>query len=520
MYTNRRFARMSRRPSELIAGILVVATLVLLGTVLNGCSQNEPVVESADDSALEMLALRSQKIQTVSFPLDSIVSRDTLRVLTRNSAYTYFLHRGTEMGFEYELIKDFAEKLGVHVKMIVPPRWDDMIPWLLEGRGDIIAAAMTVTPERAKQVAFSEPYNSVYQVVLTRAGGPRINAPEDLIGKQVHVRAGSSYYRRLQELNKELGGGIKIVAVPEYYDTEYIIELLMDRVIDITVADVNIARLEQSHYDSIRINTRISADENLAWAVRPNADALLDAMNEYIGDLYTSTGRSAFFNILTRRYFLHVQGLDTYKRSLQEFRADGRISRYDHLFEKYATQYGFSFSLITAQAYHESRFNPRASSWVGAKGIMQIMPRTGEALGVKNLSDPEQNIEAGVRYLRELYDRFDSTLHPHDRLAFALASYNVGYGHVRDARLLANEDGLNPNVWQGNVEWMLLNLSRQKYYERTAAGYARGHEAVNYVNDIMNRARTYQALLDGRLEPTLAVDILAEGFSALAVRPI
>ncbi len=520
MYTNRRYTRVTKSPRELIAGILVVATLVILGTVLNGCSRVDPETESPDASALEMLALRPQKVRAITFPLDSIVARDTLRVLTRNSAYTYFLHRGTEMGFEYELIYDFAEKLGVNVKMVVPPRWDDMIPWLLEGRGDIIAAAMTVTPERAKQVAFSEPYNSVYQVVLTRTGGPRINAPEDLIGKQVHVRAGSSYYRRLEELNKELGGGIKIVAVPEYYDTEYIIELLMDRVIDVTVADVNIARLERSHYDSLRINTRISADEDLAWAVRPNANALLDAINEYIDGLYTTTGRSATFNILTRRYFNHAQGLGTYKHSLQEFRTDGRISQYDHLIDKYAAQYGFAFSLIAAQAYQESRFNPNAKSWVGAKGIMQIMPRTGEALGVRNLADPEQNIEAGVRYLRELYDRFDESLHPHDRLAFALASYNVGYGHVRDARLLAAEEQLNPDVWQGNVEWMLLNLSRQNYYERTASGYARGHEAVNYVNNIMSRARTYQALLDGRLEPTLAADILAEGFSAFDVRPI
>ncbi len=483
------------RPATRTAFIaIVIGIAIAAGSI--GCSQNA----HDDELVYEMLGMPSRNVTPRSISLDSIIARDTLRVLTRNSAYTYFLHRGTEMGFEYELISDFADELGVELKMVVPPKWDDMIPWLLDGRGDIIASAMTVTPERSEYVRFSDPYNTIHQVVLTRESDPPVESPRGLIGRQVHVRRGSSYYRRLTALNAELGDSIDVVPVPEYYGTEYIIRLLMDRVIDVTVADVNIAQMEQSHYDSLRIDCRISEDEQLAWAVRPDADSLLAAVNRYIDHVYTS-GRSAFYNILYRRYFEHEHRYDTFKNSLRMFRADGRISHYDDIITRNADRYGFSFSLVAAQVYQESRFDPNAKSWAGAVGLMQLMPRTGEYLGVADLRDPDQNIEAGVRYLRRMYDRFDETLHPHDRLALALASYNVGYSHVRDARRLAIEEDLSPNVWSGNVEVMLLNLARKEYYERASAGYARGHEAVNYVNGIMDRARTYQALLDGLAPP-------------------
>jgi membrane-bound lytic murein transglycosylase F len=471
-----------------------------------GCESND--TSNLDTQAYGMLSLDDRAVTPVRIDLDSILARDTLRVLTRNSAYTYFLHRGTEMGFEYELAHDLAEKLGVNLRMVVPPSWDDMIPWLLAGKGDIIASAMTITPERERHVQFSHPYKSVHQVVLTRQSETPIQAPEDLAGKQVHVRAGSSYYRRLLEVNDEIGGGIEVVAVPEYYGTEYIIQLLMDRIIDVTVADENIAQIEQAHYDSLRIDCRISDIQQLAWAVRPGADSLLARVNEYIDDIYTS-GRSAFYNILHRRHFEHPRRYDSFKTSLRKFRDQGQISGWDDLLKRHSDTYKFQFSLVAAQVYQESRFDPNAKSWVGAVGLMQLMPRTAEYLGVENINDPEQNVEAGVRYLRRLYDRLDDTIRHRDRLAFALASYNVGYSHLRDARKIAAEDDLNPDVWAGNVEWVLLNLSRSQYYERAAAGYARGHEGVNYVNNILDRAQTYQALLDGRDRDGKQLDDLA-----------
>lgn len=484
------------------AGAALIA-VIAFSFASNACteSNNRSELSRFDIRKYEMIGLKAREAAPYTFPLDSITARDTLRVLTRNTGYTYFLHRGTEMGFEYELIRSFADSLGVNLKMVVPPKWDDMIPWLLDGRGDIIAAAMTVTPERAEQVAFSDPYQTVHQVVVTRDDVPVIETAEDLVGKSVHVRVGSSYYRRLVELNEEFGGGIKIVAVPEQYDTEYIFQLLSDRIIDITVADNNIAQLEQGQFSNLRIDARISDDQNIAWAVRPGAGALLNELNAFVASLYTTAGRSATYNILYRRYFIHASRHDTFRSSLRRFRTDGTISQYDPVIRKYADRYGLSFSLIAALEYQESRFDPNATSWVGAVGLMQLMPRTAASLGVQDIFDIEENVEAGVRYLRSLYDRFDDTLHPYDRMAFALASYNAGYDHVRDARTLAEEDGLNPDYWAGNVEWMLLNLSRQEYYQRVPAGYARGHEAVNYVNGIMDRARTYQALLDGRSDP-------------------
>ncbi len=484
-----------------------LAPLLAVLALLAGCEQEADV---------ETIELVRQPMQAVRLDLDSIRARDTLRVLTRNSSVTYFLHRGREMGFEYELVKRFADELGVNLKMIAPPSWDDLIPWLLEGKGDMIAAQMTVTARRTGQVSFTAPYNIVHQVVLNRVEDDSICTPAALKGRRVHVRKGSSYYRRLVELNRELGDSILIVPVPEYYETEYIIQLLMDRLVDVTVADENIARMEQTHYDSLRVNCRISDRQDIAWAVRPGADSLLSAANAYIRDIYGS-GRSAFYNIIYRRYFDHAGHYGRFKESHESVRYEGRISPYDDILARNAHRYGFPFELVAAQAYQESRFNPRAESWAGAQGLMQLMPRTAEELGVRDPHDIGQNVEAAVRYLRRLYDRFDEDLEDLDRLAFALASYNVGYSHVRDARTLCREDDLDPNRWRGNVEWMLLNLSRRVYYSRVPAGYARGHEAVNYVNSILSRAETYRRLRQSGLPPVV-IDEFRQCLRALASR--
>ena len=471
----------------MVRRIRYVGIVMVLAAVI-GCSQEQAPVPEAYEIA-------SRDVEAVTLGMDSIRARDTLRVLTRNNATTYFLHRGAEMGFEYEMVKKFAEEeLGVHVKMIVPPHWDDMIPWLRQGKGDLIAASMTVTGERAERVRFARPYNTVYQVILNRVEDDTVSSPADLIGKRIHVRTGSSYYTRLRALNDSLGGGIDIVAVPEEYETEYVIRLLMDKVIDMTVADVTIARMEQSQYDSLRINCRITEDEQIAWAVRPDADSLAERVNAFVDRVYINErGHSAFYNILYRRYFRHTRRYNSFRRSVARLRTEGSISPYDDLIRQHAQAHGFGFSLIAAQVYQESRFNPEAQSWVGAQGLMQLMPRTAEALGVEDASNPSENVEAGVRYLRRMYDRFDGeSLEAYDRLAFALASYNVGYSHVRDARALAEEEQRSGQHWADNVEWMLLNLSRREYYSRARAGYARGHEGVNYVNQILDRAATYK----------------------------
>ncbi len=438
-------------------------------------------------------------LKTVHFDLDSILTRDTLRVLSRNNTHTYLLHRGAEMGFEYELISEFANRLGVHVRMVIPPDWDDMTSWLLAGKGDVIAAAMTATASRKGQVRFCEPYNTVYQVVLTRTDSDSIKTPEDLSGRQVHVRLGSSYFASLIEINAGLASEgkdtIRVVPIPEKQETETIIRSLADGKIDITIADINIALMETSFADeALRINCRISADQKIAWAVRPDADSLAMQIDAYIDEIY-GRGRSAFYNILYRKYYSQPKRYTAHSRSVSLLQSEGRLSAFDDLFKQHGKQHGFDWKLVAAQAYQESRFNPRAKSWVGALGIMQIMPRTARELGLTDPYNPSQSIEGGVRYLRRMYDRFDASLEPDDRLAFALASYNMGYGHVRDARKLAEEDGLNPDRWGRNVEAMTLNLSREAYHQRAKSGYARGLEAVRYVGLILKRWEAYSEVL-------------------------
>ena len=220
------------------------------------------------------------------------------------------------------------------------------------------------------------------------------------------------------------------------------------------------------------------------WAVNKQNKELLAAIDAFFDKEY----RGVFYNITYKKYFKNKRNI----RKHEKIRAGktGRISDYDHLFKKFAQRFGFDWRLIAAQAYAESRFDPRARSWVGAKGLMQIMPRTARELGFRNVVKPRNGVHAGVKYLARMRDRFEPELEVVDRNSFALASYNAGYGHVLDARRMAESRGLDANRWSGNVERAMLLLSHPKFAKQARYGYCRGSEPVGYVRKIFEH---YQA---------------------------
>lgn len=419
--------------------------------------------------------------------LAQIRQRKTLRMLTRNNAATYFLWRGELVGFEYELVREFARQQGLRLEVYVPPSGLELLDWLREGRGDLVAAALTPTEERQRDgVVFTDPYNFVSQVIVARTGDAGLDSPEDLAGRRIAVRGGSSYWLTLEKLQRR-GIELQIEPAPDDMETEEIIARVADGEYDLTLADSHIAGIELAQGDDIRAAMSLEEGIELAWAVRESNPELLEQLNAFIEREH----RGLFYNVIYDRYFGDAPEI---RDRLSQRDARTMLSPYDDTVKAYAERYDFDWRLIVALMYQESKFNPEARSFAGAEGLMQLLPQTAEELGLVDLEDPETAIHAGIKYLAWLRDRFEESLPVTDRMWFTLAAYNAGAGHVRDARRLATSRGLNPNRWFNHVERVMPLLSRRQYYGTAQHGYCRCWEPVKYVREV--RAR-YNAYVDG-----------------------
>jgi membrane-bound lytic murein transglycosylase F len=442
-------------------------------------------LKAAIDSFLQGADLSTGRSAQYTGDLATIQERGVLRVLTRNSAATYFIWRGELMGFEYDLARRFAERIGVRLEVIVPPTRAELLPWLQQGRGDLVAAGMTTTREReATRIAFGRPYNFVVETVVSRSDDAELKTAEDLAGRTIVVRRRSGYWVTARSL-LEQGIEFELVAAPESQETETIIDLVASGEYDLTIADSHILAIELTWRDDIRGALAVGDTAAHAWAVRREDSGLEQAIDAFFRDEY----RGRWFNITYNKYFRTPNRM--LERAAQRPTRTGRISRYDDLFREYATRVGFDWRLIAAQAYEESRFDPDARSSVGAMGLLQVMPRTARALGIENPRDPESNIYAATQYLSNQYDLFDDAETDQDRMWFALASYNAGYGHVEDARRLAIRLGRDPDVWFGQVERVMPLLARAEYHAKTRYGYCRCQVPVNYVRRIREKYRAY-----------------------------
>jgi membrane-bound lytic murein transglycosylase F len=438
-------------------------------------------------------ALTGHRQMLYTDDLDGIKNRRVLRMITRNNAMTYYIYRGTQVGFEYELLKRYADENRMRLEIVIPPRNEDLIEWLKEGRGDVIAAAMTITDDRARKMAFTVPYNHVDEVLVTRDGeidniddSDEIKGPADLKGKTVHVRKDTSYYQTLKEL-KDTVEGLEIATVPAGTETEEILRAVAEGEYDITVSDSNILEVVQTYGRGLRGAFALK-DVEIAWGVRKENRVLLASLDAYLKREYGGL----FLNVLKKKYFRDKKTV-VHANIDAEFRSDvsGRISPYDDLAKKYAEEYGLDWRLVAAQMYQESRFNPKSVSWAGARGLMQLMPGTARDLGVKRLWRPEDSIRGGTMYMDQLIKRFDPEMPLEERIRFALASYNVGYHHVTDARMLAAQMDLDPDIWFDNVEKAMLLLQQPKFFSKVRHGYCRGTEPVRYVRDIQSRYDAY-----------------------------
>ena len=475
--------RLKQRPG---AALKVLIALVAVGFVqMAGC------VDSPRVHRPELPSLLEGATAAPSVDLDSIVARDTLRVITRYSPSTYFLYRGRELGFEYELASAYAQRLGVHLQMVVARSQADVIPMLLDGRGDVAAPGYAALPPNAGDARSCSAYGESHLVLVTRTDDDSLRTLVDLSGRTVHVREGSRAHHELRTLSESLVDSIAIVTVSTAWDNESLIAEVEAGRISLAVADWPTVGMELAYHPGVRVGPMLGSPDSTSWLVRPDAERLAESINTF----FAETNRSAFFNILKDKYFEQPARYSRYKSEYARFRQSGELSQYDTLIRRYAEEHGLDWRLVAAQVYQESRFNPRAQSWAGARGLMQLMPVTARSLGVHNTYSVHQNLSGGMRYLAQQVARFD-TLGPNEALAFGLAAYNAGFGHVQDARELARREGLNPNVWSGNVETAIEMLAYERYYREATYGYCRGSETTDYVSRILKRWQVYRDMLD------------------------
>ena len=409
--------------------------------------------------------------------LERIKESDRIIMITRNNGHCFYTYQNQPMGFEYDLAKAFSKYLGVDLH-VVTTHWEELLPSIEGGEGDFVAASLTIMSSRAKQVDFSDPYLAIQQKVVLNQRNRSIKVLEDLGGKTVHVRKGTSYEERLKELQAE-GRKIKI----KTYDdtpTEELIEMVAKREIEVTIADSNVALLNRRYHPDMKIGFDIEEPQSLGWAVKKGEKELLEQINAF----FKKIKADGTFNKIYEKYYARVEVFDYLDLKKYHRRIDTRLDTYKPLFQKAAAKYGFDWRLIAAVAYQESHFDPKAVSPMEAEGLMQLIKGTAEEIGVQDRMDPGQSVMGGTKYLRELYSRFKTAKDP-DRLLLALASYNVGRGHVLDAQKIARRKKMDPNSWTA-LEQTLPLLRHEKYFSKAKHGYCGGTQPVRFVERVLS----------------------------------
>lgn len=435
-------------------------------------------------SAAAVASLLSCSGPSASGSDDAHALPDTLRVATLYGPTSYFLYKDEPMGYDYTLVDSLARQKGMVLDLKVTHSLSQAVAMLDSGKVDLIAYDVPITQHYRQYVVPCGPENYTTQVLVQPKvqGSPVIEDITELVGRDVYVEKDSKYLRRLENLNDEIGGGINIYEVDEdSLITEDLVEMVSDGKIPLTVVDSDIARLNSTYYPDLDVALEVSFPQRASWAVAPDKAWLGDSIDAW----FAGAEPQAINADLLKRYFEQTKYTPRFNFDFSK----GYISQYDNLFKKYAPNVGWDWRLMAAQAFQESRFKPNARSWVGARGLMQIMPRTarGYSTPVSKLNNPEVSVKVATALISDL-DRYLLKYVPNDkeRLKFVIAAYNVGIAHVYDAIALAEKYGLDPQVWDDNVSKAILMKMNPKYYNDPVVkyGYCRGSETVDYVKNI------------------------------------
>jgi membrane-bound lytic murein transglycosylase F len=467
---------------------LIIALFLLL-CVGNSCSSGRGIKEKT--------------IAVEGLDLPQILKRGKIVVLAENSSTSYFIYRGKKMGFEYEILREFAEEIGVDLEVKTVDNLDEINRLLNEGEGDIVACNYTITKERKEEIDFSIPFIRTSQVLIQRKpdGWESMSKEEirkkilvdpiQLARKKIYVWNESSYYQRLLHLQEEIGDTILIQGETGEVSGEDLIEQVSEGKIDYTVVEKNIAQVNRRFFDNIDIDLEISVRQRIGFAIRKTSPLLKARLNQWLGKYMSN----ASFNYMKHKYF---ELAELTSKSQSEFSSlkGGQLSKYDFYFKAEAAKYGWDWQLIASVAYQESKFNPTVTGFGGAYGMMQFMPEVGPKFGVYPNSPPDVQIAGGMKKLHRDYQNWPEVADKRQRYKFALASYNAGLSHIKDAQRLALKHGLNPKLWDDNVETMVRNLSKSEFYRDDVVqnGAMRGAHTANYVNTVYERYQSYKSV--------------------------
>jgi membrane-bound lytic murein transglycosylase F len=436
--------------------------------------------------------------------LEKIKKRGSLIAVMDFNSTNYFIYRGEPMGYQYELLRLLAKHLDVKLEVIPENDVNKNFDMLQDYSCDIIAINLAITKERSKIIDYTYPHSQTHQVLVQRKPenwrslrkkdleSQLIRNQLDLAGKVIYVQKGTSYAQRIKNLSDEIGDSIIIIEKADE-EVEELVELVANGEVDYTITDENVALVNQIYYPILDVKTAVSFPQNLAWGIRKGDAEFKKAVDIWLKDFKKTKKYAAIYN----KYFKNPRSVrivesDYYAQS------SGKVSVYDDYIKKYSESIGWDWRLLASLIYQESRFKPKVKSWAGAFGLMQLMPTTARRFGVSKRSAPEKQIKAGVDFIKWLDVRFEKRgIHDEERIKFILASYNVGLGHILDARRLAEKDGRNPDVWENNVDEYILKKSNPKYYNDPVVkyGYCRGSETYNYVYQILDRYEHYKNII-------------------------
>jgi membrane-bound lytic murein transglycosylase MltF len=479
--------------------ILAVATAVVYAALpLSAQKPAPPQPPTAPAPAVPV------KIRTWTGDLDGMIKRRTIRVLVPYNRTNYFIDKGVQRGITYEAFRDFEDVLNKKLKtgnlrvnvVLIPTSRDALASALLEGRGDIVAANITVTDARRKLADFTLPTLTGVKEVVVQAPGStaKLASLDDLAGQTVYVRERSIYFDNVTALSNALvkkgRPAIVIKTVPTSLEDEDLLEMTNAGLLTMTVVDDHMAGLWKNILPGliVRNDLAVATGQEVAWAIRQNSPQLKAELDAFVKANARGTAK---YNMLFARYFKNA----AFAKSAT---SDAEIKKFDNLlaiFRKYGEQYGMDWVLMAAQGYQESGLNQTVKSPVGAIGVMQVMPATGKEMAVGDIRQIEANINAGVKYIRYVIDRYykDEPMDALDKGLFAFASYNAGPARVRQLRKEAQAEGLDPNVWFNNVEHI--------------AAKRIGRETVTYVSNIYKYYVAYTLALEQSAARRKAVGI-------------
>ncbi|WP_347332137.1 membrane-bound lytic murein transglycosylase MltF [Marinimicrobium locisalis] len=412
--------------------------------------------------------------------LERVHALGELRVISRNGPSTYYEGPHGQTGFEYLLLKRFADELGVELVIEDEEALDTMLHKVREGQTHFAAAGLSVTERRRRLVRFNTPYMTVRQQVLYNSRTPKPTSVEDLVGKEVLVIANSSHAERLKDLQQHYPAlSWREESAVEMID---LLEKVHSGEVDYAIVDSNAYNLNRHTFPRARVAFDLGAPQELAWAFpKSRDDSLFHAAQDFLQRIKADGTLAA----IQERFYDHIDEVTTGGALLFSYRLEKRLPQWQTLLQDAAQEFDLDWRLLAAISYQESHWNPNARSRTGVRGLMMLTMAAASDMGINNRVDPAQSIHGGAKYFRNLYDRLPERIQGEDRTWLALAAYNVGMGHLEDARKITQALGGNPDRWVDVREHLPL-LAKRSYYKYTRHGYARGWEPVTYVRNIRN----------------------------------